>query len=95
VETLGPSGDIETAKAPLAATPAEGNARRPARLALVVVHADAVKRADGAADYGSYDLYVRSKLDDRLVDEIRDGMREALIEARVTASGLDRSRSRR
>jgi len=90
VETLGPSGDIETAKAPLAATPAEGERAASTRLALVVVHADAVKRADGAADYGSYDLYVRSKLDDRLVDEIRDGMREALIEARVTASGLDR-----
>ena len=46
-----------------------------ARLALVVVHPDAVVRAPGSDRFGSYDLFVRAKLDDRL--ERRDQGRPA------------------
>ncbi len=65
------------------------------RLALVVIDRNAiVATADGEEGemvYGSYDLYIADKLDDRIVDEIRGGLREAIIEARVRTRGLDRS----
>jgi len=53
------------------------------------VHPDALVQAQGKEKFGSYDLFVRGKLDDRVVDEIIDGMREAIVEARVRLSGLD------
>jgi ABC-type Na+ efflux pump permease subunit len=63
------------------------------RLAVLVVHADAVRAGGGdavpAEGLGSYDLYVPPKLDDRLVDELRDAMRRALVEARLSARGID------
>ena len=60
------------------------------RLALVVVDEDAVERTDGAQSFGSYDLFVREKLDDRLQDEIRNGLRDAIVDARVGAAGFER-----
>jgi ABC-type Na+ efflux pump permease subunit len=48
--------------------------------------------ADGKTRFGSYDLYVRGKLDDRVVDEISDGMKDAIVGARVAAAGFDRTR---
>jgi ABC-2 type transport system permease protein len=84
------SVDVETAKAPLKESPAKGAAATSTRLALVVVHKDAVRRAEGSTGFGSYDLYVRGKIDDRLIDGIRDALRDSIVEARVKASGLDR-----
>jgi len=86
---LGPGSDVEAAKGPLRTVAAKGSGSSE-RLALVVVHADAVERKAGAARFGSYDLFVRSKLDDRLADEIGDGIRDAIIGARLRLSGLDR-----
>lgn len=59
------------------------------RLALVVVHADAVRRAEGSRAFGSYDLYVRSKLDDRVQREIDTATRRAIVRERVRALDLD------
>jgi ABC-2 type transport system permease protein len=59
------------------------------RLALVVVHADAVTPSTATSAYGSYDLYVRPNLDDRVVGAIFTGMEYALIAARAGAEGLD------
>lgn len=89
IVTLAQGGDVEAAKAPLASPPS-AEAPTSTRLALVVVHADAVTPSSSPGRFGSYDLYVRSKIDDRLIDNIRDGLREAIIEARVAASGFDR-----
>jgi len=86
---LNSGSDVEAAKRPLR----EAGAKEPGasdRLALIVVHADAVERAPGSDRFGSYDLFVRSKLDDRLTDEIGDGVRDAIIGARIRRSGLDR-----
>lgn len=88
VALLDPAADIESAKAPLMAdADAEGGA---GRLALVVIHKDAVQRAEGSTAFGTYDMFVRGKLDDRVEDEIRRGVREAIIETRVERAGLDR-----
>ncbi len=75
--------EVETWKSRLA--PAEDGGGD--LLAVVVVHADAV-RADGG-DFGAYDLYVPPKIDDRLQREIQSGLERALVEARILLSGLD------
>ena len=89
VATLDSDVDGETAKRPLAETPPKEMSGRE-RLVLVVVHPDAVVLAPGKDQFGSYDLFIRGKLDDRVVDEINSGTRNAVIEARVRMSGLDR-----
>jgi ABC-2 type transport system permease protein len=59
------------------------------RLALIVIHSDAVRRDQGKRTFGSYDLFVRSRLDDRLIDQIQAGVQDAIVAARLRASGLD------
>jgi ABC-2 type transport system permease protein len=59
-------------------------------LALVVVHQTAVERAAGA-DFGGYDLYVSGTLDNATEGVIYDGIRQALIDARMTAGKFDRA----
>lgn len=86
VTPLPPGTDLEAAKEPLY----DGDSTSGGRLALVVVDPHAVTAPDGTLDFGSYQLYVREKLDDRIIDEIRGGLREALVDARVRHYGLDR-----
>ncbi len=90
VVALDPGADLEQAKAPLKAAGAGAKAEGSKRLALIVVHPDAVRRAQGKESFGSYDIFVRSKLDDRLETDVRNGLREAIVDARVSASGLNR-----
>jgi len=80
-----PDADIQQEKAWLIAEKPEVKP-----LALVVVHADALKPADGKTAYGRYDLYVPPNLDDRADTEIQQSLRDALINARVRARSLDR-----
>jgi ABC-2 type transport system permease protein len=60
-------------------------------LALVVMHRDAVVTADGSLRYGSFDLFIPPKLDDRIDREIQQGLREAIINARIQARSLDKA----
>jgi ABC-2 type transport system permease protein len=84
VVDLGPAADRESAKTPLSG---EGDG---GRLALIIVHENAVE-SDADDKFGKYDLFVREKLDDRVVDEIRRGMRNAIVNARVENEGLNRA----
>ena len=70
------------------------------RLALVIVHDNATTLARApdpapAGRYetpaGTYDLFVRRGLDTRIIREIRSGLRDAIIDARVRTAGLDRN----
>jgi ABC-2 type transport system permease protein len=90
VTSLDPAADLEQAKAPLKTAGSGAGDKRTKRLALVVIHPDAVRRAPGKERFGSYDLFITSKLDDRLEDDIRNGLREAIVEVRIKASGLNR-----
>lgn len=83
--------DLEQAKAPLKVKPEGGRKGNLGRLAVVVVHPDAVTRGPGKAHFGTYDFFVRGKLDDRMEDEIKRGMSDAIVAARVKASGFDRA----
>ena len=86
VVKLPTSTDPEQAKEPLRG----GTANEGGRLALVVVHDDAIVKGESDDGYGKYDLFIREKLDDRLVDEIKKGMLNAIVDARVSNAGLDR-----
>jgi ABC-2 type transport system permease protein len=62
------------------------------RLAVVVVDDDAVAPAPGSSGYGTYSLFLREKLDDRLVTDLHTGLREAIVSARLSSSGVDPAR---
>lgn len=89
IVTLSPGTDVEQAKEPLRSV-AAAESGGGARLALVVVHPDAIVRTSGKDQFGSYDLYIRGKLDDRIEREVSDGVRDAIVSARIAQSGLDR-----
>ncbi len=89
VTTLSSDADLDAEKSRLVAME-EGDARR---LALLVIAPDAVRAGDSGT-LGSYEFFIRKKLDDRVVGEIRDALRPALIDARMQASGLDAAQVR-
>ncbi len=86
VNLLRAESDAEAEKQPLL----QGSSRDSGRLALVIVHSDAVKRVPGSEQFGSYDLFVREKLDDRIEGEIKAAMRRSIVDSRVRLHGLDR-----
>ena len=81
--------DLERAKAPLATVLPDKKTDPSTRLAVIVVHPDATVRAGGKDAFGTYDLYVRSKLDDRLVDDLQAGLKESIVAARLQLAGVD------
>ncbi|MFQ5718352.1 MAG: ABC transporter permease [Acidobacteriota bacterium] len=86
VHSLDAGADVEEEKKPLLV----GSVQDGGRLALVVVDPAAVTRRPGEAKFGSYTLFVREKLDDRIEDEIKAALRESIVAARVGHAGLDR-----
>ncbi len=64
------------------------------RMAVVVVAADAAVKEPDAPAYGGYELFIRAKVDERVVDEIRRGVREAILEARYANSPFERDEVR-
>ena len=59
------------------------------RLALAVVHDNAVETASG--ELGSYDLYVPARQDQRAEIVVQGLLREAILDARAAGRGLDRT----
>ena len=90
--------DLRLLERPAAADPQQEKAwltddqATPRHLALVVIHPDAVVPPAGQSAYGSYDLYVPQNLDDRIENEIYQGLREAIVNARINAQSLDRAK---
>jgi ABC-2 type transport system permease protein len=60
------------------------------RLAVVVIDPDAVRPGTPTGRFGDYDLFVRTNLDVRIQNEIRNAASEAIVSARVRAAGFDR-----
>ena len=60
-------------------------------LALAVIHRDAVVPAGASLNFGTYDLYIPPKLDDRVDREIQRGFREAIVNARLQVRALDKA----
>lgn len=94
VVTLPGGGDVESAKAALKVPLPKQGGGPDTRLAVIVVQPDAVRPAEGQASFGTYELFVRGKIDDRLVDDLHAGLRDAIVASRLQTSGLDPARIR-
>jgi ABC-2 type transport system permease protein len=57
------------------------------RLAVVVIDADAVRRSAPDKPFGSYQLYVKAKLDSRAQRTINDLVKKALVKVRLEHNG--------
>lgn len=65
------------------------------RLALAIIPREAVKGVDGKANtYKDFELFVAPKLDPEVQGDIRGQVSQAIIDARIEASGLDVDRVR-
>ena len=87
LEELPATADVQKEKAWLL----ENDEQRK-HIALVVIHPNAVTPASGESQYGNYDLFVPSNLDDRADTEVQQSLREALISARGEAQSLNREK---
>ncbi len=88
VEILPTDADEEAEKQRL--RPTEGEVEGPDRLlGLAVVDADAILKPADQESFGSFQVFVRPKLDDRTIDMMRDAVREGVREARYRANGYD------
>lgn len=82
---LSGSTDLDDAKAPIKGY----STKTGGRLALVVVHDDAVRPAVGSESFGGYDIYV-AKIDERVEDEIRSAVKNSIVDARFQYVDFDR-----
>ena len=80
--------DVQEAKQWLL-SPADSG--RPRHVAVVVIAPDSVVPAAGRTDSGTYEIYVPANLDDRVESTIYESLREAMLNARIRARGLDRA----
>ncbi len=87
VTRLDKGTDLNLAKELLTAVTDQDIARR---LALVIIHDNAVIRKEGEKSFGKYDLFIREKLDDRIEQEIKNGLRDAIVGARIRLQAMDR-----
>ncbi len=77
-----PPGALDAEKAELVRANADG------RIAVLVVEPNAVA-AQSAGPLGSYRLFVRRSLDNRIQNEIRNAAGEAIVNARLEVAGFD------
>lgn len=97
VQLLGADASVDAAKAEiLKAVGKEKDAggTNP-RLALAVIPASAVKGEEGKPNsFKDYELFVAPKLDPEVQSDIRGQVSQAIVDARIEASGLDVERVR-
>ncbi|MBN2318269.1 MAG: ABC transporter permease [Acidobacteria bacterium] len=60
-------------------------------LAIAVIHPNAVQPTGESPEYGTYDFYVSPNLSDMARSEIQDGLKNAIVNARLNRSALDGS----
>ncbi len=89
VVTLPGGSDAEAAKAALKTPLPKQGGGPDTSLAVIVVQSDAVRPAEGKESFGTYDLFVRARLDDRLLNDLHTGLRDAIVSARLQTSGVD------
>jgi ABC-type Na+ efflux pump permease subunit len=66
-----------------------GGTKEQPRVALLVIHPDAVERDTGKSEFGAYDLYVANGVNDATERVIYDSVRQALVSVRLRAKGLE------
>lgn len=92
VSTLPLETDIESQQARLRQNVSKpGTKEDRGLLAVAVVDDNAVVKDPQDSSYGAYSLYTVPKLDDRTVSEVRSALRQAILEKRYAAAGMDRA----
>ena len=88
------SADLEKEKDLLKIPQPKPGSGNMARLALVVIHDEALRPATAGEKIsgGAYDLFVRNKLDDRMIGEIQTAVEIAVRTARLRLAGFDPDR---
>ncbi len=66
----------------------ERSARDRGLLVIVEIAPDAVVKGADAAVFGGFRLFVRPRLDERVIDAVRDAVEEAVLTTRIEASGM-------
>jgi len=84
------AADIEKEKDSLKLSPPKPGSG--ARLALVVINNEALRPEGEKTSGGAYDLFIRNKLDDRLIGEIQTAVEIAVRTARLRLAGFDPER---
>lgn len=62
-------------------------------LAIAVIHPDAVEPAGDSKEYGTYDFYVAPNLSDMARSEIQQGLKNAIVNARLNRSSLNNTKA--
>ncbi len=89
VKPLSSDAEIEHEKELLKVPLAQKQGSRSACLAVIVVHPDATKPDPEGTAKPKYDLFVRSRLDDRLIGDFHAVIQNAIGSARLRSTGLD------
>jgi ABC-type Na+ efflux pump permease subunit len=92
VDILSVETDLEDAQNRLREEPENEDDRT---LALVEVDPDAVVRPEGQAEFGSYSLFTRPKVDPRTTNTIERTVERAIKDVRYEMAGMDREELRR
>lgn len=88
VEEFPPDADTKAIQAPMLV----GKVRDGGRQAIVIVEPDAVEKAPDATEYGGFQVFIRPKLDERVVGDLRWAVRDAIRRTRIEAQGMDPAR---
>ena len=85
LRVLAADAELESQKAALR----RNEDKRPDALAVIVISQDAVQRAEGAANYGGYQIYASTALNDDTETVLRDALAATLVTARLQSAGID------
>ena len=83
------SADIEKEKELLKLPLTKSGSAAPARLALIIIHDEALRPIGKEVSGNAYDLFVRNKLDDRMINEIQTAVLRVLGTTRLRLAGFD------
>lgn len=86
VQILAPDTDFDEAKEGIRAAVKDDP---DSTIAVALIDPDAVLKDESAERFGAFNLTVMPRLDDRIIDEIRGGLRRSVREARYEANGFE------
>lgn len=90
----GPDADLDELKAEMQAQVASGAKTKgnlETVLAIVDIDTDSTRKLNEEEGYGGFQIFLRPKLNDETVSEIRNSIRETIRERRYENAGIDRT----
>ena len=90
----GPDASIEELKAEMqgqVASGAKGKGDLETILAIVDIDADSTRKVNDEEGYGGFQVFLRPKLNDETVSEIKDGVKWSIRQRRYENAGIDRT----